>query len=68
MITIATNAGPTVQYEKDISQAVVAYAAEHLQGYHVHAQIDADAPFGVCFEAIPISGQTDNRTKKLTVH
>lgn len=66
MITIATNAGPTVQYEQDISQAVVAYAAEHLPGYHVHAQTDADAPFGVCFEAIPLSGHSE--TRKLTVH
>lgn len=66
MITIATNSGPTVMYEQDISQAVVAYAAEHLPGYHVHAQIDEAAPFGVCFEAIPLAGQPE--TRKLTVH
>lgn len=66
MITIATNAGPTVMYEQDISQAVVAYAADHLPGYHVHAHIDASAPFGVSFEAIPLTGQSE--TRKLTVH
>lgn len=66
MITIATSAGPTVKYEQDISQAVVAYAAEHLPGYHVHAQIDAGAPYGVSFEAISLTDQAENR--KLTVH
>lgn len=66
MITIATSSGPTVSYEKDISRAVVAYAAEHLQGYHVHAQIDSTSPFGVCFEAIPLAGSTE--IQKLTIH